>query len=430
MNLKIAVLNSLLSVQFLFFSLEDVKTGIQIGSEKIQIPDGCELHVVPEQDAIRASQQFKPPVDFVYMGSYQDYCCFYSRLKHWYPFVKGHGILAGGWSPELIEVLHRFAGEENLTVETGGGYWVLRKTKKPHPIQFSIPEEKIVKEIPEKDRDFAFIHPDFRETYIYEMEEEYYQDYQRSYFAITRKKGGWDCLRHYEILANGCIPYFLGLDECDDDTMHFLPKDLIKKAMELPGVSYLKIDHEIFDRAQYDQILTELLDYTRNTLSCRQMAAYLLETLQYSGVGKVLFLTGSTGPDYLRCLTLIGLKQLLGQNLVDALKPPHIYKSYCGEVRQLYGKGMTYSKVVDDLPVDRENIDERIKDREFELIIYGSIHRGLPFYHTVLEHYDSSKIAYICGEDLHRCQYGHLNHFFMREFESYNTHDPQLPVYD
>ena len=40
-------------------------------------------------------------------------------------------------------------------------------------------------------------------------ESDYYKDYQRSYFAITCKKGGWDCLRHYEILANAVSPTFL-----------------------------------------------------------------------------------------------------------------------------------------------------------------------------------------------------------------------------
>lgn len=43
-----------------------------------------------------------------------------------------------------------------------------------------------------------------KNTYIFENEEEYYNDYKKSLFAITRKKGGWDCMRHYEILACGC----------------------------------------------------------------------------------------------------------------------------------------------------------------------------------------------------------------------------------
>jgi hypothetical protein len=47
---------------------------------------------------------------------------------------------------------------------------------------------------------------------FYNTEEEYYNEYKKSYFAITTKKCGWDCMRHYEILANGCIPYFLNIE--------------------------------------------------------------------------------------------------------------------------------------------------------------------------------------------------------------------------
>ena len=46
------------------------------------------------------------------------------------------------------------------------------------------------------------------DTYIYEKERDYYDMYFNSLFALTYKKAGWDCLRHYEILANGCILYF------------------------------------------------------------------------------------------------------------------------------------------------------------------------------------------------------------------------------
>src|SRR5579859_2898410 len=118
---------------------------------------------------------------------------------------------------------------------------------KVFPIQFSIPEVKIVNSIPEKDRDFASLIPGNTSTYIYQEEADYYQGYQRSYFALTWKKGGCDCMRHYEILANGCIPYFIDLDKCNPNTMVYLPKQLIWEAMHLPGVSYPNIDHTKFD---------------------------------------------------------------------------------------------------------------------------------------------------------------------------------------
>ena len=29
-----------------------------------------------------------------------------------------------------------------------------------------------------------------------------------SYFGSTKKKAGWDCMRHYEIVASGAVPFF------------------------------------------------------------------------------------------------------------------------------------------------------------------------------------------------------------------------------
>jgi hypothetical protein len=287
-----------------------------------------------------------------------------------------------------------------------------------YPIQFSISETKIVQDMPEKNLDFATLIPGDVRTYIYTEEEEYYKDYQRSFFALTCKKGGWDCLRHYEILANGCIPYFVDLDQCDPNTMIFLPKDLILEAMHLDGVDYLKIDHTKLNKEKYYEILNKLLEYTRTHLTGKNIGKYLLETIHYSGSGKILYLTSDVAPDYLRCCTLIGLKELLGNRIVDYPKIEHIYKSYSGNVQNLYGKGFTYTKVVDDVPIDRENIEEQILRHDFDLIIYGSVHRGTPYHELVQWVYEPDQIIYLCGEDDHRCPYTHLPHLFLREFSA------------
>jgi hypothetical protein len=296
---------------------------------------------------------------------------------------------------------------------------IFGESLQPLPIGFSMPESKIVDDVPEKDQDFAYIIPGDLSTYIYERESDYYKDYQRSYFALTRKKAGWDCLRHYEILANGCIPYFIDLDQCDENTMSFLPKELIKEAMHLEGVSLMHIDHQKFDRAKYHEILEKLLTYTREHLTTKQIASYILKSVNYSGEGKILYLSQDINPDYLRCLVLEGFKELLNDRIVDIPKIPHIYKNYPQDILNLYGRGMTYTKLIEDLPVNRENIEQRIAGREFDLIIYGSVHRGLPYYDLVVKTYEPDRIVYLCGEDAHRCQFSHLHNLFLREFEAY-----------
>jgi hypothetical protein len=50
-----------------------------------------------------------------------------------------------------------------------------------------------------------------RTSYAFGSEAEYYADLQASRFGVTTKRAGWDCLRHYEIAANGAVPCFKAL---------------------------------------------------------------------------------------------------------------------------------------------------------------------------------------------------------------------------
>ena len=325
-----------------------------------------------------------------------------------------------------IESVHFYSNLCVITKRKAFSDITATESYKPIPFQYSISESKIVQNIPKKDRDFALIIPGKPETYIYSKEKDYYDDYQRSLYAITQAKTGWDCLRHYEILANGCIPYFLDLDKCHPNAMFFLPKDLIKEAMNLPGVSYLKIDHTKFNRAKYDELLNKILEHTKKHLSSKAMAEYLLKSVNYKGSGSVLYLTGNYFPsEYMRDLTLIGLKEYLHDRVIDYPKVPHIYKNYDGPKNNLYGKGFTYTNIATDYPIDRNSIEERIKNREFDLIIYSVIHMNLPLYELVCKHYKPEEVIYICGgEDQsstpggrHICSYlGLFPYLFLREW--------------
>ena len=61
-----------------------------------------------------------------------------------------------------------------------------------------------------------------------------------------------------------------------------------------------------------------------------------------------------------------------------------------------------------------------IKAKKYDLIIYGSYHRGLPYYDLVSKIYAGDEIVMLCGEDIHECKAkgfilsrGH--HLFVRE---------------
>ncbi|MCH9614006.1 MAG: hypothetical protein SP1CHLAM54_10150 [Chlamydiia bacterium] len=286
----------------------------------------------------------------------------------------------------------------------------------PIPVQFSIAPNKVVKKLPWKTKAFGTVIPGELKTYIFKTEKSYYRDYQKSFYALTFKKGGWDCMRHYEILANGCIPYFDNLDACDDYTMHLLPKKLILEAMHLRGVTRGKIDWNTFDAKRYWEILRELLAYTKAHLTTEAMARYMVDRLGYKGEGKILFLSKEVSPDYMRECVLTGFKQIFGERVVDVPKIDYLYTSY-GDATNLYGKGFSYSKVLEDLPIDRSKIEKRIKNREFDLVIYGSVHRGLPYHELVKSVYGENEIAYVCGADEHPCEFLKLNQLFLREFD-------------
>lgn len=71
----------------------------------------------------------------------------------------------------------------------------------------------------DKNQILATCDPRFTASYIYNSELDYYQGYGNALFAFTTKKAGWDCLRHYEILACGCLPVFVNIKNMPKYTM-------------------------------------------------------------------------------------------------------------------------------------------------------------------------------------------------------------------
>jgi hypothetical protein len=134
------------------------------------------------------------------------------------------------------------------------------------PIHFAIPECKITTNKLDKIQEYGSIIPG-QGGYIFNNEHEYYNDYNKSYFGVTMKKAGWDCMRHYEILSNNCIPYFTDLEDCPKQTLTNLPKELLLKAKELASN---------FEEQKYFSILNELFEYTKQYLTTKQLAQYVL----------------------------------------------------------------------------------------------------------------------------------------------------------
>jgi len=62
--------------------------------------------------------------------------------------------------------------------------------------------------------------------YSFCSDEEYYSSYSKSFFALTTLKGGWDCLRHYEIIFSGSLPFFPDISYCPSTCLSSYPKHL------------------------------------------------------------------------------------------------------------------------------------------------------------------------------------------------------------
>jgi hypothetical protein len=268
-----------------------------------------------------------------------------------------------------------------------------------HPITFSIPKNRIISYVPIKTKFCSDLIPGNIATYIYQNEEDYYKEYQSSLFAVTTKKGGWDCMRHYEIMANGCIPYFPNIEQCPPNTMALLPKDLIIEGNKL---------YQTKEIDKCSNLIEKLLDFIRNNLTTEKVAQYILDKSQNSNAKKILFLSGSTSPDYLRCIILQGFKENLGKDCHDFPKIPHIYKNANIDYTKLYGKGITYTNNLEQtLHDDLKDltIEKDIQSNYYDLVVYGSYHRGMPYYDLVCKVYQPNKIILLCGEDLHTCNY-------------------------
>jgi hypothetical protein len=89
------------------------------------------------------------------------------------------------------------------------------------PIAFSIPEEKLADGDEAKtqllathvvDPEVQALVPGTATSYAFAEEADYVADLRASRFGITTKRAGWDCMRHYEQAAAGCVPCFRGLE--------------------------------------------------------------------------------------------------------------------------------------------------------------------------------------------------------------------------
>ena len=209
--------------------------------------------------------------------------------------------------------------------------------------------------------DFAHLIPGDPRTYHYSDEISYLEMYASSLYCITKKKGGWDALRHYEILLAGCVPYFLEVHNTPSRSLVFFPRDLIRSLMQLPGVpgeddvaerlrrdSAIVINHSAFPRSEYESLRAAMLSYVEDHMLSAARARDL--HLPHPRVFLHSQATMEKPVDYLRDLLLIGMLEI-GLEVVATFDASYIFQDF--NVSKLgspwgvsYGRGFLYEQAL------------------------------------------------------------------------------------
>ena len=204
--------------------------------------------------------------------------------------------------------------------------------------------------------------------YSYTSEREYMTHYARCYYAVTMRKGGWDCLRHYEIIASGCVPYFMNIDELPEGIMTTFPKALLRRAMRLPGVptesdvrhaistaGALHIDFSIFPVEEYLELRAQMLTHFEARCLTRSLTRQL--GLAPRAHVAVFSLIVSGQQDYQRDLIVISLLEN-NCTVTTNFDIGFLFDDFPqAKTISLYGRGMTYTR---ELPASLRELHTKV----------------------------------------------------------------------
>lgn len=317
--------------------------------------------------------------------------------------------------------------------------------RRVHSLGYAYPDELFLNFIPDKSQVWAEIIPGFRETYRFNNEEDYYKSYQDAKFAFTWKKGGWDCLRHYEIIANACLPVFRDIDKCPNGTLDHLPKEIFQTINE----KLLPWKGTESQELLYSETQKKLIEKAKKNASCSGLASRFLTITKLKKSAKVLFLICDERPNYSREFTFIGLNRALKKGGGICLSYPRLDALYedfpQSKAQSLYGMGFGYTRKLVSSPDEDRNawnddrIIQSINESYWDFILFGKVGLDetksggiphLPFWDFISTQYDASKIGFIYGGDhiqklsdwgsphtRHLLKHANRGHCFVRELD-------------
>jgi len=166
------------------------------------------------------------------------------------------------------------------------------------------------------------------EVYTFSDEQSYRHEYASSVFALTHKKGGWDCYRHLEIIFSNCIPLMPDVDAIPIETMYFYPKHLLAATFDAltRGSS---LDVALMAKAHRD--------WADELLTAESMVAYVDHICDLSASGPLLFVDFDLHhtPDYLSLQLLSGI--VLNRLPLQVVRLPQYLWDASSAASHLYG---------------------------------------------------------------------------------------------
>lgn len=227
-----------------------------------------------------------------------------------------------------------------------------------YPINFSFPSTHI-REFSREPRPY-FLSDTFPGVpHSFSLWNEYLGEYEKSYFALSTKKGGWDTFRHLEIIFSGAIPLMPNLRNSNRFSLAHYPKRLLSSILE----SLIEEGPAVPD----SHTLSFLTQWAERNLTTRASAEYLIEFSRLSS-DRVLFLDKALASrtDYLSAFSFIGLSEVLGDRLVAAFEPSYLFDDFPDGTSSMYGRGFGYSKTIPSALRSSESLDQNCSDDDLK----------------------------------------------------------------
>ena len=251
-------------------------------------------------------------------------------------------------------------------------------------------------------------------THKFLAESAYMGEYASSWLAHTWRKGGWDCMRHLEIIASGALPVYRDAQLIPPFVMTLYPKYLFEDIEHVVSVG-------IGDVKSYESLRSKLLVWTARHLTTETLVNYMMgcAKLDAASVKRILFIDPllSVQPDYLSVAVYI--------------EAPYLYDSDgCREsAHLLYGRGFNYACTLPSSarqpPLDQEFVTASIRSRAYDVVVFGAVQRGTDLVEEALAAYSGcTRCVWLCHgkdnlDDLWYERYYNRSLVFIRELNSH-----------